>query len=90
MTVVVNTSHSEDDRMPAKKKGPRMVREIFRLRAAGLGCKAIAKSLGISKNTVKTYLRHQEKAPEDDANGQETSLEKLTASKQPAWALQVD
>lgn len=90
MTGVLHASHSEDDRMPARKKGPRMVREIFRLRAAGLGCKAIAKSLGISKNTVKTYLRHQEQPAEDGANGQGNSLEKLTASKQPAWALQVD
>jgi transposase len=37
-------------------KGPRMVAEILRLHKLGLGNKAIARTLKISKNTVKKYL----------------------------------
>lgn len=37
-------------------KGPRMIKEIVRLHEAGLGTKKIAKALGISRNTVKSYL----------------------------------
>ena len=37
-------------------KGSRMIHEIRRLRALGLGLKKIASALRISKNTVKKYL----------------------------------
>jgi hypothetical protein len=76
--------------MPAKKKGPRMVREIFRLRAAGLGTKAIARSLGISKNTVKAYLRGQEELASAGVAPNEAQTAKLTSVTQPAWTFQVD
>lgn len=39
------------------QKGPRMIKEILRLKAAGLGAEKIAAALGISKNTVKRYVR---------------------------------
>jgi transposase len=76
--------------MPAKKKGPRMVREIFRLRAAGLGTKAIARALGMSKNTVKAYLREQEQLTAAGISESGVQALKVTLPQQPAWSLQVD
>lgn len=39
------------------KKGPRMISEIQRLKGMGIGKTKIAAALGISKNTVRKYLR---------------------------------
>lgn len=83
-------NHLEDDGMPAKKKEPRMVREIFRLKAAGLGTKAIARALGMSKNTVKTYLRGQEQLAVSGVSGIGEQTLKLVSMQQPAWTLRVD
>ncbi len=41
----------------AIKKGPKMIDELIRKRAGGLGFKTIAADLGISKNTVKSRLK---------------------------------
>ena len=51
------------------RKGPRMIKEILRLKAAGLGAERIAAALGISKNTVKSYVRKHELASVDAAPG---------------------
>lgn len=49
--------------MPANKrgvaKGPRMIKEILRLRSQGLSERKIAKALGCSRNTVKKYLSQE-------------------------------
>ena len=41
--------------MAATRKGPRMIREIQRLKSLGLGKQTVARALGISRNTVKQY-----------------------------------
>lgn len=53
--------------MANAKKGPRMIREIRRLKDMGLGTKKIAGALGISKNTVKSYLVAEGAASGTDA-----------------------
>lgn len=52
-----------------KRKGPRMIKEILRMKERGLGVKTVAKALGISKNTVKSYLRQNAAALGDAAPG---------------------
>jgi transposase len=56
-------------RKNGKAKGPRMIKEILRLKTMGLGSKAVAAALGISKNTVKAYLRAHEQAQGDGVPG---------------------
>ena len=51
------------------KKGPRMIKEILRLKSAGLGAEKIAAALGISKNTVKSYVRKHQLAATDAVPG---------------------
>jgi hypothetical protein len=51
------------------RKGPRMINEILRLRAMGLGARKIGKALQISKNTVKRYLRLHGLSEEDSTPG---------------------
>jgi hypothetical protein len=46
-----------------------MIKEILRLKSMGLGSKAVASALGISKNTVKSYLRAHEAAASDGVPG---------------------
>lgn len=41
----------------AGRKGTQVIREIHRMKKLGLGKKEIARALGISKNTVKKYLK---------------------------------
>lgn len=41
--------------MAGKKKGTRMIREIQRLKSMGLGKRAVARTLGISRNTLRKY-----------------------------------
>lgn len=41
--------------MAGKRKGVRMVQEIQRLKKLGLGKKAVARALRISRNTLKRY-----------------------------------
>jgi transposase len=67
-----------------------MVREILRLKAAGLGIKAIARALGISKNTVRGYVREQEQLT--GAGNIETGVLAVRAatSPAPAWTSVVD
>jgi len=40
----------------SKTKGVQMIKEILRLKESGLGTRKIAEVLGISRNTVKSYL----------------------------------
>ena len=73
------------------RKGPRMITEIIRLKEKGLGAKTIAKALGISKNTVKSYLRQQETAKGDAAPGPvAAALASDGPSFSPPWASLVD
>ena len=46
--------------MAGKPKPMSQVKQILRMHADGKGIKTIARSLGISKNTVKDYLRKVE------------------------------
>ena len=46
-----------------------MIKEILRLKSAGLGAEKIAAALGISKNTVKSYVRKHELASVDAVPG---------------------
>ena len=64
-----------------KRKGPRMIKEILRLKARGLGVKTVAKALGISKNTVRSYLRQNETALADADDGQRPTTPALTPSR---------
>ena len=41
--------------MARKRKGARMIREIQRLKSMGLGKRAVARTLGISRNTLRKY-----------------------------------
>src|SRR5690606_33202195 len=50
-----------------KAKGPRMIKEIQRLREMGLSKRKIAKALGCSRNTVDKYLSEQESTPKQPA-----------------------
>lgn len=43
--------------MAGKRKGPRMIQEIQRLKSLGLGTRAVARALNISRNTVKQYWK---------------------------------
>ena len=42
--------------MPREKLSMRKLTEILRLNAAGLSCRQIAKSCGVSRSTVSCYL----------------------------------
>ncbi len=64
--------------MANRRKGPRMRQEIKRHKLAGLGIKAIAAVLHISKNTVRKYLQ-----------GNQTEVEEKK-SYSPSWAAYVD
>jgi hypothetical protein len=71
--------------MVGHRKGPRMIQEILKLRKLGLGKQKIADSLGISKNTVKAYLK-----AEQSENARSTSQQLPTAPYQAPWSAQVD
>src|SRR5438876_880206 len=74
-------------RKNGKAKGPRMIKEILRLRAFGLGSKAVAATLGISKNTVKAYLKAHEQAVSDGVPGPVVlALARDTAATAPPYA----
>ena len=62
-----------------KAKGPRMIKEIHRLRAMGLSKRKIAKALSCSRNTIDKYLA---------ADGQ--SFEKKPSSYRASWSEEVD
>ncbi len=47
-------------RKQTRAKGPRMIKEILRLRDMGLSKRMIAKALGCSRNTVDKYLAEPE------------------------------
>lgn len=70
--------------MAARRKGPRMVEEILRLHKIGLGNKAIARTLKISKNTVKKYLSSVDKM--EPAEGSE----KVSAPYAPSWSVELN
>jgi hypothetical protein len=73
------------------RKGPRMITEILRLKEKGLGAKTIARALGISKNTVKSYLRQHEAARSDAAPGPvATALAHDAPAYSAPWAVLVD
>jgi transposase len=67
--------------MAGCRKGPRMIKEILRLKALGLGSKKIALALDISKNTVKKYIRAHE-------NG--VAPPEINPEYQPLWSEFVD
>jgi hypothetical protein len=70
-----------------------MIKEIIRLKAAGLGAEKIAAALGISKNTVKRYARQHQVATADAAPGPLlTALDGLTPlpSYSAPWAPLID
>jgi hypothetical protein len=46
-----------------------MIKEILRLKSAGLGAEKVAAALGISKNTVKSYVRKHQLAATDGVPG---------------------
>lgn len=74
-----------------QRKGPRMIKEILRLKAMGLGKVKIAEALGISKNTVKSYCRAHDSACADGAPG--PAALSLVATPQPysaPWSILVD
>lgn len=49
---------------PSRSIGVRMIKEVHRLKGLGIGNKAIARTLRISKNTVKKYLDSGSKGSE--------------------------
>lgn len=59
--MVENMSHSPDQHLPESHsmKTPDDVEVMLDLHRQGWGAKRIARELGISKNTVKRYLRHK-------------------------------
>ena len=74
-------------RKNGKAKGPRMIKEILRLKTMGLGSKAVAAALGISKNTVKAYLRAHEQAASDGVPGPVVlALARGSAAMAPPYA----
>jgi hypothetical protein len=68
-----------------------MIKEILRLKGMGLGNKKIASALGISKNTVKNYVREHELAVSDGVPGPVTiALNGSASSYSAPWAPKVD
>lgn len=55
--------------MAGKRKGQRMLGEIQRLKAMGFGKKAVARTLGISRNTLKKYWKSPEEEPARENTG---------------------
>jgi hypothetical protein len=51
--------------MAGKPKSMSLIKQLFELHEQGKGIKFIARSLGISKNTVKTYLAKVSQSPLD-------------------------
>jgi len=45
--------------MAGKRKGTRMIKEIQRLKSMGLGKRAVARTLGISRNTLRKYWEEE-------------------------------
>ena len=52
--------------MAKRKIGMDIINQIELLQKQGIGIKTIARQLGISKNTVKSYLNAQNKPLETD------------------------
>ena len=44
-------------KLRGKTKGEKMIKEIQRLKNLGLGSEAIGRTLGVSRNTVRKYLK---------------------------------
>lgn len=65
-------------------KGPRMIKEILRLKAMGLGSEKVGLALGISKNTVKRYIRLHELAIAEGCPGPVVAA--LTPIGTPSYA----
>ncbi|EQD25135.1 MAG: Resolvase helix-turn-helix protein [Leptospirillum sp. Group IV 'UBA BS'] len=66
--------------MAGKRKGARMIREIQRLKSMGLGKRAVARTLGISRNTLRKYW---EEATEGEGKDGPTTY-------QAPWSKRVD
>jgi transposase len=66
--------------MANRRKGLKMINEIMRLKEKGLGKEKIAKALGISKNTVKKYLRQ----------GREENSQKIKTESSRSWSKYID
>ena len=69
------------------KKGPRMIKEIKRLKNLGLGKSKIGATLGISKNTVKKYLRLAEEQTQVILETKETQSD---STYHAPWSNKVD
>ena len=54
--------------MAGKPKRMSQIKQIIRLHQQGIGKKAIARQLGISKNTVKAYLQKIEEGKLDSTS----------------------
>src|SRR5208282_6414901 len=79
--------------MAGTRKGPRMIQEIQRLKALGLGRKTVARALGISKNTVKQYWELGEPQPPTAPGPADPKAAVLAAAKlkyEAPWAKSVD
>lgn len=73
------------------RKGPRMIKEILRLKSMGLGKVKIAEALCISKNTVKSYLRqHAEAMAKGESGPVAAALLVSPPQFSPSWAPLVD
>jgi transposase len=70
------------------KKGPRMISEIQRLKGMGIGKTKIAAALGVSKNTVRKYLRVE--VSSQTVCSKDLRAPTKTVSYHAPWANQVD
>ena len=79
--------------MAGTRKGPRMIQEIQRLKALGLGKKTVARSLGISKNTVRQYWVLGEAQPAGSPSPADPTAAIVAVAKpkyEAPWAGRVD
>jgi len=70
-------------KLNGKQKGQRMIKEIWRLHQIGLGKGKIAKALGVSKNTVKKYIKQKN-------DGTSNTINKNTVSYHAPWSDVID
>lgn len=68
--------------MAGKRKGTRMLEEIQRLKSMGFGKKAIARTLAVSRNTIKKYWDEEKVAKTGEDGPEAPSL----LSYQAPWS----
>lgn len=71
--------------MAGKRKGQRMLGEIQRLKAMGFGKKAVARTLGISRNTLKKYWESPEERTAMDNTGGSPAVYRAAWSDNVDW-----